>query len=190
MDFGKLVVAVLKVVACSVGFTIGVSLLLWINGHYNNPELYDVWVWGGALFGLCVGVCWAIERREVRTAFVLPTLAGLLVCLVIIAGSRPEFILQDPIPVQISYSWSTLPPVHSLHMKVLLVGLLVGSVWALSRAGLFGTKKDEEVPPTITGVDDSVNVIEQIRELAALKGEGILTDGEFESKKQELLGRL
>jgi len=189
MDFGKLVVAVLKVLVCCVGFAIGVSLFLSIIVHHV-PELYEVWIWGGALFGMCVGVCWAIERREVRIAFVVPTLAGLLVCLVLVYGSGPELVLQDSIPFQVTYSSSSWPPVHALHMKVLLVGLLVGSVWALSRAGVFGTKPDEEPPPAITGVDDGADVIEQIRELAALKGEGILTDGEFESKKQELLGRL
>lgn len=189
MDFGKLAVAVLKVVVCGVGFAIGVSLFLLINGHYNH-ESYDVWLWGGVLFGLCVGVCWAIERREVRIAFVLPTLAGLLVCIVLVVGSGPEFVIQDPIPFQITYSASSWPPVHALHMKVLLVGLLVGCVWALSRAGVFGTKPDEEPPPAITAADDDVDVLEQIRQLAALKGDGILTDGEFESKKQELLGRL
>lgn len=189
MDFGKLAVAVLKVVVCGVGFAIGVSLFLSINGGFN-PELNDIWLWGGSLLGLCVGVCWAIERREVRTAFVLPTLAGLLVCIVLVVGSGPGFMLQDAIPVQITYSSSSWPPVHSLHMKVLLVGLLVGSVWALSRAGVFGTKPDDETPPEIPSADDGADVIEQIRELAALKGEGILTDGEFESKKQELLGRL
>lgn len=189
MDFRKLALAVLKVVVCSVGFAIGVSLFLSINGHYS-PESYNVWLWGGTLFGLCVGVCWAIERREVRIAFVLPTLAGLLVCLVMVAGSSPELINQDAIPFHITYSSSSWPPVHALHMKVLLVGLLVGCVWALSRAGVFGAKPDEETPPANTSVDDGADVIEQIRQLAALKGEGILTDGEFESKKQELLGRL
>ena len=189
MDFGKLIVAVLKVVVCSVGFAIGVSLFLSISGHHV-PELYEVWLWGGSLLGLCVGVCWAVERREVRIAFVLPTLAGLLVCVVLVVGSGPGFMLQDAIPAQITYSSSSWPPVHPLHMKVLLVGLLVGCVWALSRAGVFGTKPDEETPPAITAADDDVDVIEQIRELAALKGDGILTEGEFESKKQELLGRL
>ena len=189
MDFGKLVVAVLKVVVCSVGFAIGVSLFLSISGHHV-PELYEVWLWGGSLLGLCVGVCWAVERREVRIAFVLPTLAGLLVCLVLVYGSGPEFVIQDPLPFQITYSSSSWPPVHALHMKVLLVGLLVGCVWALSRAGVLGTKPVEEPPPANTSVDDGADVIEQIRELAALKGEGILTDSEFESKKQELLGRL
>ncbi len=189
MEFGKLAVAVLKVLVCCVGFAIGVSLFLSINGSYN-PESNDVWLWGGVLFGLCVGVCWAIERREVRIAFVVPTLAGLLVCLVLVYGSGPEFVIQDSLPLQVTYSSSSWPPVHALHMKVLLVGLLVGCVWALSRAGVFGTKPDEETPPAITGADDDVDVLEQIRQLAALKGEGILTEGEFESKKQELLGRL
>ena len=71
-------------------------------------------------------------------------------------------------------------------MKVLVLGLLIGSVWALSRAGVFKAKRNQE-----TALEDSsVNVIEQIRELAALKSDGILTDHEFESKKQELLARL
>lgn len=167
MNFGKLAIAVLKVVACTLGFAIAVSLLLSIMHHVS--EVYYVWVWGGAVFGLCVGMCWAIKRREVRIAFVVPTLAGLLVCLVmVLLGSRPYF--WDP--------W---------HMRVLLLGLLIGSVWALSRAGVFRTKQDQETPPTD---NTEVDVIEQIRKLAELKSEGILTDGEFESKKQELLGRI
>lgn len=109
MDFGKLVVAVLKVLVCCVGFAIGVSLFLSIIVHHV-PELYEVWIWGGALFGLCVGVCWAIERREVRIAFVVPTLAGLLVCLVLVYGSGPEFVIQDSLPLQVTYSSSSWPP--------------------------------------------------------------------------------
>jgi hypothetical protein len=176
MIFGKVAVAVLKVVACTAGFAIAVSLLLSMNMHHNLEE-YFVWVAGGAVFGLCVGISWAIERRGIRIAFVLPTLAGLLVCLVMVAGSRPDFISDQ---MYRPYAW------FPWHMKVLLLGLLIGSVWALSRAGVFKTKQDRETAPTNTGVD----VIDQIRKLAELKSEEILTDGEFESKKQELLARL
>ena len=176
MNFGKLAIAVLKVVACTVGFAIAVSLILSINGHLN-PELDSVWALAGAVFGLCVGICWAVERKEVRIAFVVPTLVGLLVCLVMVSGRSPAFMFY---PMYRSHIWSPL------HMKVLLIGLIIGSVWALSRAGVFNTKQDQENVP----INTDINVVEQIRKLSELKGEGILTDQEFESKKQELLARL
>ena len=172
MSFGKFAIAVLKAVVCTIGFAIAVSLILSIHGSYNS-----VLVLAGAVFGLCVGICWAVERREVRIAFAVPTLLGLLVSLMMVSTRKPGIPF-----VQMYHSNAS----YSLHVKVLLLGLLIGCVWALLRAGGFNTKQDQVTAPTNT----DVNVIEQIRELAALKGEGILTDGEFESKKQELLGRL
>ena len=126
MNIGRLTVAILKVVMCTVGCAIAVLLIWSINVHHIN-KLYFVWVLGGAIFGLCVGISWVIERKEVRTAFVVPTLFGLVIWLVLVSGSR-----GGPHPV---YDW---------HMKVLVLGLLIGSVWALSRAGAFKTKQDQE----------------------------------------------
>ena len=176
MSFGKFAIAVLKVVACTVGFAIAVSLILSINGSHES-DLNSVWVLSGAVFGLCVGISWAVERREVRIAFAVPTLLGLLVCLVMVSARKPDVSFVPMYYPNASYA---------LHVKVLLLGLLIGCVWALLRAGGYSVKQGQESTPTIT----DVNVIEQIRELAALQSEGILTDGEFESKKQELLNRL
>lgn len=176
MSLGKFAIAVLKAVVCTIGFAIAVSLILSIHGSYNS-DLSSVLVLAGAVFGLCVGICWAVERRQVRIAFAVPTLLGLLVCLMMVSTRKPGIQF-----VQMYHSNAS----YALHVKVLLLGLLIGCVWALLRAGGFSTKQAQVTAPTIT----DANVIEQIRELAALKGEGILTDDEFESKKQELLGRL
>ena len=66
------------------------------------------------------------------------------------------------------------------------VGSFIGAVWALSMAGAFSTRHDPKSTPSISGVE----VTEEIRNLAELNTEGILTDDEFESKKQELLAKL
>ena len=66
MNIGRLTVAILKVVMCTVGCAIAVLLIWSINVHHIN-KLYFVWVLGGAIFGLCVGMSWVIERKEVRT---------------------------------------------------------------------------------------------------------------------------
>lgn len=180
MSFGKFAIAVLKAVVCTIGFAIAVSLILSIHGAYNS-DLNSVLVLAGAVFGLCVGICWAVERREVRIAFAVPTLLGLLVCLMMVSTRKPGIPPDIPF-VQMYHSNGS----YAFQVKVLLLGLLIGCVWALLRAGGFSTKQDQVTAPTVT----DANVIEQIRELAALQSEGILTDDEFESKKQELLGRL
>ena len=50
-----------------------------------------------------------------------------------------------------------------------------------------GKRDDESIVETI---EPAVDVLGQIAKLAALKDQGILTDGEFDAKKSELLSRL
>ncbi len=169
MNSGRLALAVTKVVTCIVGFGIA-GMLIWSLGPHPDNELYFLWGLGGALIGLCFGTCWASDRMEMRIAFIMPLLLGLLAFWAVMSshGDGP-------------YCWQP----WNMPLLLLLV-LVIGSVWALSRAGAYKTKQDLETVLT----DSSVNVIEQIRELAALNSDGILTDHEFESKKQELLARL
>lgn len=60
-------------------------------------------------------------------------------------------------------------------------GMLVGAAVASSRAN----KQAAAQPAAATSTDES---IEQIKKLAELRSQGILTDAEFEAKKKQLLG--
>lgn len=60
-------------------------------------------------------------------------------------------------------------------------GMLVGAAVASSRAN----KRAAAQPTAATSTDES---IEQIKKLAELRSQGILTDAEFEAKKKQLLG--
>ena len=169
MNSGRLALAVTKAITCIVGFGIA-GMLIWSLGPHPDNELNVLWGLGGALIGLCFGTCWASDRIEMRIAFIMPLLVGLLAFWAVMSshGASP-------------YCWQP----WNMPLLLLLV-LVIGSVWALSRAGVFKAKRNQE-----TALEDSsVDVIEQIRKLAELKSEGILTDEEFESKKQELLAKL
>ena len=169
MNSGRIALGVTKVFTCIVGFGLA-GMLIWSLDPDAVDFLYDEWGLGGALIGLCVGLCWASGRKEMRIVFILPLLVGLLAIWAVMsnAGAGP-------------LRW----PPQSMPLLLFLV-LVIAGVWALSRAGVFKTNQEQETAPETSGVD----VIEQLRELGSLKSEGILTDEQFESKKQELLARL
>lgn len=172
MSIGRVALGITKVITCIVGFGFA-GMLIWMLHSNPNVELYPLWGFSGALIGLCVGIFWASGRVEMRIAFIMPLLLGLLAFWVVLAshgGSPPRW--------------------YPLDLPLLLILILaIAGIWALSRFGVFTPKPDEAVPREESGVS-GVNVIEQIRELGALKNDGILSDEEFESKKHELLGRL
>lgn len=172
MSSGRLALGITKVLTCIVGFGIA-GLLIWSLGPDAYYKLHIWWGLGGALIGLCVGLCWASGRKEMRIAFIMPLLVGLLAFWAVMSSHEVS-----------PHRW--YPQNISLLLLLALVILVIGSVWALARTGAFKTKQEQETAPKASGVD----VIEQLRELASLKSEGILTDQEFESKKQELLARL
>ena len=166
MSSGRVALGITKVITCIVGFGFA-GMLIWSLSSSPDHELYSLWGLGGVLIGLCVGICWASGRVEMRTVSIVPILVGILAFWVVLSS-------QD-----VSR--------NALNIPLLLVLILViVSAWVLSRAGVFTPKKNEASPRGEPGV----TVIEQIRELGALKNDGILSDEEFESKKQELLGRL
>lgn len=166
MSIGRVALGITKVITCIVGFGFA-GMLIWMLHSNPNVDLYPLWGFSGALIGLCVGIFWASGRVEMRTVSIVPILVGILAFWVVLSS-------QD-----VSR--------HALNIPLLLVLILViVGAWVLSRAGVF-TPKPEEVAPR---EESGVNVIEQIRELGALKNDGILSDEEFESKKQDLLGRL
>ena len=169
MSSGRLALGITKVFTCIVGFGIA-GMLIWSLDSDADRELYDLWGLGGSLIGLCVGLCWASGRKEMRIAFIMPLLVGLLAFWAVMSNAGAGPLRWHP--------WS-IP-------LLVLVILVIGSVWALARTREFKAKQEQVTAPEASGVD----VIEQLRELASLKSEGILTDGEFEVKKQELLARL
>ena len=169
MSSGRIALGITKVLTCIVGFGIA-GLLIWSLGPDAYYKLHIWWGLGGALIGLCVGLCWASGRKEMRIAFIMPLLVGLLAFWAVMSSHEVS-----------PHRWYP----QNISLLLLLV-LVIAAVWALSRAGVFKTKQEQETAPEASSVD----VIEQLRELASLKSEGILTDGEFEVKKQELLARL
>lgn len=78
---------ILKVLTCSIGGAIVglvVFFLFLIRGTLIEEGVNVALTYAliGAGPGLFVGISWAIERREVRTAFVVPSVFGFLVALV------------------------------------------------------------------------------------------------------------
>ena len=169
MKSGRIALGIMKVFTCIVGFGFA-GLLIWSLGPSPDHELYALWGLGGVLIGLCVGVCWASGRKEMRIVFIMPLLVGLLAFWAVMSDHGGS--LGD-------WRASNFP-------FLLLLVLVIAGVWVLSRTGVFKTNQEQETEPVTSGV----NVIEQLRELASLKSEGILTDEQFDSKKQELLARL
>ncbi len=172
MSTGRVALGITKVITCIVGFGFA-GMLIWSLSSYPDHELYLLWGLGGVLIGLCVGICWASGRVEMRIAFIMPLLVGLLAFWVVLSS------YEDSPP---RWSPADIP-------LLLILALAIAGVWALSRFGAFAPKQDEAAPHEASGVS-GVDVIEQIRELGELKNDGILSDEEFESKKHELLGRL
>lgn len=172
MSTGRVALGITKVITCIVGFGFA-GMLIWSLSSSPDHELYSLWGLGGVLIGLCVGICWASGRVEMRIVSIMPILVGILAFWVVLSSQDTS-----------GHSW------HPLNIPLLLVLILViVSAWLLSRSGAFTPKQDEAAPREVSGVS-GVDVIEQIRELGALKNDGILSDEEFESKKHELLGRL
>lgn len=170
MKSGRIALGIIKVFTCIVGFGFA-GLLIWSLSPSPDDELYALWGLGGVLIGLCVGLGWASGRKEMRIVFVMPLLVGILAFWVVVSN-HGGFSPSD---------WR----VSNFPLLLLLV-LVIAGIWALSRAGVFNTEQEPETAPETSGF----NVIEQLRELGSLKSEGLLTDEQFESKKQELLARL
>lgn len=64
-------------------------------------------------------------------------------------------------------------------------GMVMGAAMASSRNKRAAAQPAPAAPAQPTTADDS---IEQIKKLAELRDQGILTDTEFEAKKKQLLG--
>ncbi len=62
-------------------------------------------------------------------------------------------------------------------------GMIIGAAAASSRANKRAAAA--QAVPAAPNTDDA---IEQVKKLAALRDQGILTDAEFEAKKKQLLG--
>lgn len=125
----------LKVFTCSVGGAMAgllVYLLVQDGLFYKDVVLNYVLI--GASFGLFVGISWAIRRREIRTAFVVPSVLGLLVALV-------TFFVA--VYYNINAEHGFLEDVSIIvFIMAFPVGLFIGIVWSLSRAGAFRDKSD------------------------------------------------
>ncbi|MGB4762107.1 MAG: SHOCT domain-containing protein [Candidatus Saccharimonas sp.] len=65
-------------------------------------------------------------------------------------------------------------------------GVLVGAAIGSSRAKKQAATAQNTTPPATQAPAD--NTIEQIKQLAALRDQGILTEEEFSSKKKQILG--
>ena len=89
-------------------------------------ELYALWGLGGVLIGLCVGLCWASGRKEMRIVFIMPVLVGLLAFWAVLsdAGADPHHRHPGSMPL------------------LLFLVLVIAGVWALSRAGVFNTEQE------------------------------------------------
>lgn len=170
--FRKFGVALLKLLTCMVGCAIAGLVICAFGGFhgYADEGLYIGWLLAGASFGIFVGTSWIIRRKDVRTAFVVPSLLGLLVFLMGAFELTPE-------PKMGGHYW---------YLIALSLGLFIGIVWALAKSGAFSTKHSPETIKSETGED----VSEEIRKLAELKSDGLLTEEEFELKKRVLLDRL
>lgn len=64
-------------------------------------------------------------------------------------------------------------------------GMIMGAAIANSRNNRAAGQQAATTPTQAPATDDS---IEQIKKLADLRDQGILTDAEFEAKKKQLLG--
>ncbi len=64
-------------------------------------------------------------------------------------------------------------------------GMVMGAAIASSRNKKQAAQAQPAAAPAQPATDDS---IEQIKKLAELRDQGILTDAEFEAKKKQLLG--
>lgn len=168
----KLGVALLKLLTCMVGCGIaGVVICAFGGFHgYADDGLYIGWLMAGATFGIFVGISWIIKRRDVRTYFVVPSMLGLAIYLMLL-------LLDNRQPYSRSSYW---------HLIVLFLGLFIGIVGALAKAGAFSTQPN----PESINHESGIVVSEEIRKLAELKSDGLLTEEEFELKKRELLDRL
>jgi hypothetical protein len=121
----------LKVLTCTVGGAIaGVVCMLVVYGDAAVLAVVII----GASIGLLVGISWAIPRREVRTAFVVPSVLGLIVALVtilaVLALPELEVFFNSGLGFRLFYVLIMAFP----------VGLFIRIVWSLSRAGVFGNK--------------------------------------------------
>ena len=82
MNVRRIRVAVLKIIVCTVvgvmaGMIFAACYDLYVDNWADVPPVIGFWI--GAVFGLFVGISWAIKRKEVRTVFVVPSLVGLLI---------------------------------------------------------------------------------------------------------------
>ena len=126
MEVRRIRVAVLKIFVCAaVGAMAGIIFAACYNLFVDNwaDEAHVTGFWIGVAFGLFVGISWAIKRKEVRTVFVVPSLVGLL-------------ISATGVLIRVSQNFED-DEAGIVMMLALPVGLCIGTVWALSRAGAF-----------------------------------------------------
>lgn len=126
MEVRRIRVAVLKIFVCTAvgamaGMIFAACYILYVDSWAD--EAYGIWFWIGAAFGLFVGISWAIKRKEIRTVFVVPSLVGLL-------------ISATGVLIRVSQNFED-DEAGIMMMLALPVGLCIGIVWALSRAGAF-----------------------------------------------------
>ena len=126
---------ILKVLTCSVGGAMaGLLVYLLVQDGLIYKDVALNYVLLGASIGLFVGISWAIERRKVRTAFVVPPVLGLMVALV-------TFSLADLYNINAEHGF--LDDVwFTIFIMAFPAGLFIGIVWSLSRAGAFRDKSD------------------------------------------------
>ncbi len=67
----------------------------------------------------------------------------------------------------------------------MIIGAAAASSRANKRAAAAGTQPVPAAAPSAPATDDA---IEQIKKLAELRDQGILTEAEFDAKKKQLLG--
>lgn len=120
MNIRRVRVAFTKIATC-MGF--GLIAAAWVcNLVYQYPphNHYANFQYVGVMFGLFVGVSWTIKQKEVRKAFVGPSVLGLWVFLFGVAWRMNtgdvERLIDEMAPLAIA------------------VGLFVGGVRALARA--------------------------------------------------------
>lgn len=121
----KVGVAVLKLVISLIGGTLA-GLLLWTADEYASTVIllrFDQWLVFGVGIGLFVGINWVIRRAKVRAAFAVPIMVGWTV------SFSGGFVLG-------AFGWAS-PMFLFIATWAFPLGLFIGVVWALARAGAF-----------------------------------------------------
>lgn len=67
-------------------------------------------------------------------------------------------------------------------------GMVIGAAVASSRANKQAAAAQAAQPAPVAADPSTDDAIDQVKKLAELRDQGILTDAEFEAKKKQLLG--